>query len=588
MKTRAIIQARMLSSRLRGKSLMAVAGKPLLLRVLERIDGLDFVDEVVVATTIDAADEPIEALVTSRGWGCVRGDRTDVLDRFVQAAFDLDDSDCILRYTADNPLYDPHRTAQAFQVHLDAKADYTHIDGLSHMVPEFIRVGCLREAARTTEDAFDREHVTPFLRKSTDRFQVQKLPADFADLRPDHDQHLTIDNSSQLAAFETMLEHVEPDGKLADLDECYAWLDRRGVGLPTSSNSSVAEAPPLRIKLAGHEVGDGCPCFIVAEIGQNHNGQIGMAKRLIDMAADCGCDAVKFQKRDIRWELTDEAYNRPYDNPNSFGKTYGLHREFLELDEEQHTELREYAVARGLVYFCTACDPPSVELMERVDNPVYKIASRDITNIPLLHCVAQTGKPVIISTGMAGTDEIRDALDALGSSDVLITHCVSQYPTQIENVNLLAMDAIREEFHLPVGLSDHTTGVITCVAAASMGACFIEKHVTMSRAMQGTDHAAALEEEGLRRLVRYIRTCAIAMGEKRKFYNPVVDAAKAKLARSLTSAVTIPSGSVLTEEMITLKSPGDGLPWRERDQLLGKRAKADIPVDQTLTREHFE
>lgn len=584
MKTRAIIQARMLSSRLRGKSLMAVAGKPLLLRVLERVSSLDFVNEIVVATTLDAADEPIEALVTSRGIGCFRGDRHDVLNRFAQAAADLDDDDCILRYTADNPLYDPRRTEQAFRQHIEHRADYTHIDGLSHMVPEFIRVGSLRSAANSATDPLDREHVTPYFRKNVDQFQIQKLPANFADLRPDHDHHLTIDNSQQLATFEAMLSDVAPNGELADLDDCYAWLDRADVGLKSLSKPTAG----LSIKIAGRQVGDGHPCFIVAEIGQNHNGQIGMAQRLIDMAADCGCDAVKFQKRDLRWELTEKAYNRPYENPNSFGPTYGKHREFLELDEGQHKQLREYATSRGLIYFCTACDPPSVELMERVDNPVYKVASRDITNIPLLHCIAKTGKPVIISTGMAGIEEIREALDALESSEVLITHCVSQYPTEIENVNLRAMEAIREKFNKPVGLSDHTTGIITSVAAASLGACFIEKHVTLSRAMQGTDHAAALEEEGLRRLVRYIRTCAIAMGEKRKFFNPVVDAAKAKLARSLTSAVDISAGSMLTEEMLTLKSPGDGLAWRDRNQVIGKRAKVDIPRDETLTADQFE
>ncbi|MCE5327995.1 MAG: N-acetylneuraminate synthase family protein [Planctomycetaceae bacterium] len=587
MRVRAVVQARMLSTRLRGKSLIAVAGKPLLARVLERLAAMSFLDEVCVATTHDAADEPIGALVASRNMKCIRGDRLDVLGRFLQAAADLDDNDTIVRFTADNPLYDPGRSAQAFQAHLAAKADYTHVDGLSHMVPEFIRVGALRQAAAATAEPFDHEHVTPYLRKNPEQFKVQKLSGDFAGLRPELDAHLTIDSWDDLEMFEKMLHDIEHPNEFVRLDDCYLWLDRNRAGL-----QGVVTHPPdqLRVKIAGHEIGDGCPCFIIAEIGQNHNGQVGMAKRLIDMAARCGCDAVKFQKRDIKWELTEEVYNKPYDNPNSFAATYGKHREFLELNEEQHKELREYAMARRLIYFCTACDEPSVEMMERVGNPIYKIASRDITNIPLLKAVARTRKPVILSTGMAGLQELAEAREALGDSPeaVIIMQCVSQYPAEVEHVNLKAMQTIRKETGLLVGLSDHTPGVITPVAAAVMGACMVEKHVTLSRAMQGTDHAAALEEEGLRRMVDYIRLCAIAMGDGKKVYDDVAESARKKLSRSLTSKGPIAAGAVLTEEMLCLKSPGTGILWRDKGLIVGKKARKDIASDVTLSVEDFQ
>ncbi|MEL7336187.1 MAG: N-acetylneuraminate synthase family protein, partial [Planctomycetota bacterium] len=327
-----------------------------------------------------------------------------------------------------------------------------------------------------------------------------------------------------------------------------------------------------------------------AEIGQNHNGQIGMARRLIDMAADCGCDAVKFQKRDVEWELTRDAYNRPYTTENSFGETYGLHREFLELTEQQHRELRDYALSRGLIYFCTACDPPSVEAMDRIGNPLFKIASRDITNIPLLERIRATGKPVVISTGMASMDEIGDALRVFEgtSTGCLITHCVSQYPTDLENVNLRAMRSIAEQFSCEVGLSDHTTGIVTCVAAAALGASFIEKHVTLSRAMPGTDHAAALEKNELRQLVQDIRAVELAMGDGTKSFLPLVTAAKNKLSRSLTSKTFIPAGTLLSEEHLILKSPGVGISWKRRDEILGCRVQSDIPKDTTLTRQMFE
>nr|WP_161501306.1 N-acetylneuraminate synthase family protein [Rhodopirellula sp. SM50] len=591
----AIIQARMLSSRLRGKSLMSVGGKPLLARVIERVRAIESIDQVTVATTTDMADDPIDAMARHLGVGICRGDRQDVLDRFRQAAEFNADDDCILRYTADNPIYDPGVTQLALKKHLESDFEYTHIDGLSHMVPEFLSVGALRRAAELASEDYDREHVTPFIRKHTDRFRCQTLAADFAGLRPELDPHLTIDNQEQLEVFESMLYALEPKMETVDIQACYRWLDFRRAGLESAANAVVKQSDDRSgqesgFHIAGRSIGRRSPCFIVAEIGQNHNGQMGMAKRLIDVAADSGCDAVKFQKRDIRWELTEEAYNRPYENPNSFGKTYGQHREFLELDEDQHIELREYAIARGVIYFCTACDPPSVDLMQRVGNPVFKIASRDITNIPLLRKVSETNKPAIISTGMAGLEEIQEAIEAIGGTrrNLLITHCVSQYPTEIKHVNLRAMETIEKQFGCLVGLSDHTTGIITCVAAVAMGAPFIEKHITLSRAMPGTDHAAALEEEGLRRMVRYIRTVELAMGDGEKAFLPEVESAKVKLARSLTSAVQIPRGTVLEETHLIMKSPGDGIPWNRREMVVGKRARVDIPPDSTLRTEDFQ
>lgn len=582
---RAVVQARMQSERLRGKSLMSVAGQPLLSRVLERVAAMDFVDEIVVATSRDAADEPIWALAQAQDLRCVRGAQEDVLTRFVQATDDLDDDDLVLRFTADNPLYDPKRSRAVHQKYGSGRFDYTHIEHLSHMVPEFLRVSALRRCADEADDPFDREHVTPYIRKNTDRFRVQTLPADFAGLRPDLDKHLTIDRQDDLELFEEMLAAVENPGELVDLEDCYHWLDCRH----RSYHYLNPGAGELRVRLAGHEVGDGCPAFVVAEIGQNHNGDMNIAKKLIEMAALCGADAVKFQKRDIDYDLTEEAFDRPYENPNSFGPTYGEHRAFLELNEAQHKELREYAMAHDLIYFCTACDPPSVEMMERVGNPVYKVASRDLTNIPLLRVIAETGKPVILSTGMATMAEIEDALEALADrpDSVSLLQCVSQYPAELEQVNLRAMKTLRDRFERLVGLSDHTTGIISPVAATVMGGFMVEKHITLSRAMRGSDHAGSLEENGLRQMVKYIREAAVAMGDGTKDFNPVAQAAKDKLSRSLTSGRAIPSGTVLTEDMLVLKSPGTGLLWRERGRIVGKTARHDIDADQTLSEDDF-
>jgi sialic acid synthase len=586
MKYRAIIQARMLSKRLRGKSLMAVAGRPLLNRVIDCVRGMEFIDQIVVATSDEAADDPIAAQCSALSVGCFRGASEDVLGRFTAASADLSPDATVVRFTADNPLYEPRISRMAYSRHSGSTADYTCIQSLSHVVPEFIRVGALRRCHELAASPFDREHVTPFIRLKAEHFSMQVLPPDFGGLRPDYDRFLTIDTPEQLHVFDQMLEDVSSKTNTPNLADYYLWIDRYVRGL---SPSPVEPATTLRINLAGHQVGDGCPCFIIAEIGQNHNGQLGMAKRLIDMAARCGADAVKFQKRDIGWELTEEAYNRPYEGPNSFGATYGLHREFLELNADQHAELKEYAQSQKLIYFCTPCDPPSVDVLEKIGNPIYKVASRDITNIPLLKYIARTGKPVIISTGMAGLPEIREALEAFAGSkcEVALMQCVSQYPAEAKNINLNAMKTMRDEFGVLVALSDHTPGVITGVAGSVLGAFAVEKHITLARAMPGTDHAAALEEEGLRRLIGYIRTCEEARGDGRKEFNPVAESARQKLARSLVSAVDIPEGTVLTEEMLTLKSPGTGLSWNQRDQIVGHQAIRSVPAHTTLAVSDF-
>lgn len=583
---RAIIQARMGSSRLRGKSLMPVAGLPLLHRVIETVKGLSMVDEVMVATTDLPEDEPVVLAAKGAGVKVYRGSALDVLDRFAGAAADMDEHDNIIRFTADNPMNFYEGTQKAFALHQDGGFDYTHIDGLSHIVAEFIRVRVLREAAASANaDQFDREHVTPYFRKHREAFRVNTLAADFAGLRHDLDKYLTIDNSEDMYRLESMMKDLNIGaGSSIPLQEVYKWLDERYLkhGQPGSDNGLV-------IDFNGTPVGDGYPAYIIAEIGQNHNGDVRIAKKLIDMAVRCGASAVKFQKRDIPSELTKEAYDKPYDNPNSFGRTYGEHRIFLELDEAQHLELKEYALAAGITYFCTPCDVPSVELMERIGCPFYKVASRDLTNIPLLEKLGKTGKPVIISTGMADFDDIDEALKAmqLGKDQVVIMQCTSEYPCKLENVNLRAMETLRKKYGHLVGLSDHTSGVIVSAAAAVMGAVMIEKHITLDRTMKGTDQPGSLEEAGLKKLVEYIRATEIAKGDGEKIVNPATQAAKEKLARSITSKVFIPKGAVLTEEMITLKSPGTGLKWVERFELIGKTATLDIEPDVTLSINNF-
>src|SRR6266536_897189 len=578
---RAIIQARMGSSRLRGKSLLPLLGVPLLTRVINTVKGLKGIDEIYVATTGLSEDDVIVQLAQTQEVKVFRGSALDLLERFYFACADLKESDTIARFTADNPFNHYMITEELLQKHLENRNDYTHIEGLSHIVPEFINVRALRDVYNYGRlEPFDREHVTPYFRKHKDQFKIKTFPVNYAGLRHDLDKFLTIDSMEDLERFEHMISVLNlGDKNPQDFQTIYSFLDR----LYLHVKKSLA-AEDFFINLNGTSVGNGYPTYIVAEIGQNHNGDIKIAKRLIDMAIRCGANAVKFQKRDIASELTKEAFNKPYDNPNSFGKTYGEHRMFLELSEKQHLELKEYAIAVGITYFCTPCDVPSVELLERIGCPFYKVASRDLTNIPFLKKLGEINKPVILSTGMADIDDINDALKALNKDrkSVVIMQCTSEYPCKIENVNLNAIETLRNTFKCMIGLSDHTSGVIVSAAASVLGAKLIEKHITLDRTMKGTDQPGSLEEAGLKKLVEYIRGLELAMGDGVKVANPATKSAKEKLSRSITSKHPIPAGTIVTEEMLCLKSPGIGLKWKQKDILVGRKAMHDIEADVTL------
>lgn len=335
----------------------------------------------------------------------------------------------------------------------------------------------------------------------------------------------------------------------------------------------------------GRWIGEHRPCYLVAEAGQNHNGQMAIARRLIDGVADSGADAVKFCKRHLPSDLTHEASLRGYHGQQSFAATYGEHRKALELSPGQFADLKEYAESKRLTFFATACDMKSVDDLEAINVPFYKIASRDLTNLPLLEYVAVTGKPIILSCGMDGLDEISQALDAIRMHHerIVLLQCTSAYPTAHEDVNLKAMQTLRREFDVLVGLSDHSFGLAAPIAAAALGAVLIEKHVTLSCTMKGTDHACSLELAELNQMAGDIRNVERAMGDGVKRVPASVQTAQAKLGRSVVSRCNIPQGTQVTEDMLCLKSAGEGLSWFDRKKLIGKTARRTIGADQRLS-----
>jgi N-acetylneuraminate synthase len=265
------------------------------------------------------------------------------------------------------------------------------------------------------------------------------------------------------------------------------------------------------VKVGGKLVGEDQPCFIVAEIGINHNGDIDLAKRLISVAVAAGCDAVKFQKRTVEVVYTAEELAKPRENP--FGTTNGDLKHALEFGQEEYEEIDVFCRSVKMVWFGSPWDEESVDFLEQFDVPVHKIASASLTDDNLLKHIRSTGKPIILSTGMSTYAEIDHAVDVLGKKDLVLLHTTSTYPASYDELNLRAIPTMEKRYGVPVGYSGHETGIPTSVCAAALGACCVERHITMDRAMWGSDQAASLEPNGISRLVRDIRLWEQSKGD---------------------------------------------------------------------------
>lgn len=266
------------------------------------------------------------------------------------------------------------------------------------------------------------------------------------------------------------------------------------------------------IKVAGRTVGDGEAVFIVAEIGLNHNGDLELAKRLIDAACLAGCDAVKFQKRTPELCVPPEQRDIMRETPWGV-MTYMEYRHRVEFGKHEYNEIDRYCRERKMIWFASPWDDNSVDFLESFCPACYKIASASLTDHALLKRVRATGRPVILSTGMSTMEEIRAAVNVLGEDNLLIAHCTSTYPCKPEELNLRMIETLRKEFSCPIGYSGHEVGLQTTYAAVMLGACFVERHITLDRAMWGSDQAASVEPHGFARLVRDIRAIERSLGD---------------------------------------------------------------------------
>lgn len=265
------------------------------------------------------------------------------------------------------------------------------------------------------------------------------------------------------------------------------------------------------VLLGGRPVGDGHPCYVVAEIGINHNGDLDLAKKLIDVAFLAGCEAVKFQKRTVDVVYTAEELAKPRESP--FGETNGDLKRGLEFGHREYVQIDQHCRSKPVQWAASCWDEASVDFIDQFDPPFYKIASASLTDDGLLIRTRQKGRPIILSTGMSTVEQIDHAVELLGTEDLVLLHTCSTYPSSYDELNLRAIKTLRDRYDVPVGYSGHETGLPSSVAAVALGACVVERHTTLDRAMWGSDHAASLEPNGIMRLMRDIRLVERALGD---------------------------------------------------------------------------
>ena len=361
---------------------------------------------------------------------------------------------------------------------------------------------------------------------------------------------------------------------------------------PPSPIHPQSTAPRERVITIGrHKISDKTDAFVIAEIGHNHQGSLEKAKELVHSAYMAGAHAVKLQKRHNKTLFTREFYDKPYENENSFGSTYGRHREALEFGRREYAELAELAKKLKLEFMATAFDFRSADFLREFDLSAYKIASGDLKTIPLIRRVAKLEKPVILSSGGGTMEEIRRACRAVLEVNpcLVLLHCVATYPNQAHELNLHMITTLREEFpEVVIGLSDHYNGIAMAPVAYVLGARVFEKHFTLNRASKGTDNAFSLEPIGLHKMLRDLRRTREALGDGVKRILPQEAEAIRKMGKSLVAARDIPAGAVLRKADIAMKSPGTGLDPSHFDTFIGKKTSRAIKEDEFLSLDALE
>lgn len=344
----------------------------------------------------------------------------------------------------------------------------------------------------------------------------------------------------------------------------------------------------MSVRIGERTVGHGEPVLVIAEAGVNHDGDVARAHALIDAAVDAGADAVKFQTFNTDALTVDAAPLAEYQAESGASGSQALMLRALELPPESWGELQAHARDSGLLFLSTPFDEGSAELLDRIGVLAYKVGSGELTNTPFLRLLATRGRPMLVSTGMATLEEVGAAVEAAAGAPLVLLHCVSSYPAPVGEANLRAIATMREAFDVPVGWSDHTLGEAATLAAVAVGACVIERHLTLDRTLPGPDHAMSLEPQALADLVRSIRAVEAMLGDGVKRPQPS-EADVARVARrSIVAARDLQAGEILDADALSIKRPAGGLPPERLASLLGARLTRPIARDDQLTEAHLE
>lgn len=346
------------------------------------------------------------------------------------------------------------------------------------------------------------------------------------------------------------------------------------------------------IRIGPRSIGFGQPVFIIAEAGVNHNGDLHLAKKLVDVAAEAGADAVKFQTYRAEELVSVSAPKARYQAETTGADESQMEMiKRLELSVDAHLELNEYCKSQEIMFLSTPFDRQSADLLESLNVLAYKVPSGEITNWPFLEHIASKHKPIILSTGMSYLSEVEGAIGVLqsaGCSELAVLHCTSSYPASAANSNLRAMHTLAEAFQVPIGLSDHTLGIEISLAAVALGGCIIEKHFTLDKWLPGPDHQASLEPNELRALVSAIRNVEAARGDGIKRPSPTEEDVRNVARRSILAQQVIPKGARIARDMLMFKRPGTGIPPSKLSTVVGRRAARTIAVGTLIQFEDLE
>jgi len=342
------------------------------------------------------------------------------------------------------------------------------------------------------------------------------------------------------------------------------------------------------------EVYNFCEPYIIAEIGANHNGDMELAKQMIDSAVECGCDAVKFQSWTPQSLIAKEEYDRNQSYDDSPKKHFGSLKEMVEkyyLRDDQHEELKQYCLQKGVDFCSSPFSKQEVDLLVQLDVPFLKIASMDINNIPFLKYAAKTMKPIVVSTGMSTLAEIETAVQTIkneGNNNIVLLHCISIYPPKDKDIHLRNITMLQQAFDLPIGFSDHSFGASIPLASVALGACVIEKHFTLDKDLPGWDHEISANPVEMKTICEDSKKIAAALGKVFRTVSDEEEQKKSKFRRSIVSSKKLKKGDIITETDLAYKRPGTGIPPNEYSYLIGRKLNTNLEEDSLFNWNNFE